>query len=207
MAYSIEQQPDGMMGTGSPLIFTVYDDSRTGNNKFKYIADVYINGTASANKVARLKQLPNSTNRGIFDLSKIVDSYLYPTKVNQNSTTNSIHLLPTGSTSKPCSQNDSSLESVVVKFLVEYSSSATTAPVVYDSPTNDANTVYVFQASAPYGATQTNGMYNYANFRPDANTKRFLTNMPDYTIQGETINVTNDEWRTIAFWNGETAGS
>ena len=200
MAYSATQEPSLFAGTGQPIIFVVYDDARTGNSKFRYICDVYINGTASANKVARLKQLPNAQSRGVFDISKIVNSYLYPTKVNQGSTTTPIHLLPKDDIGDPFSQNDSSLESVVCKFGVEFSTSATTAPTVSaDEFTEDV--VYCIQGSIPYFSSPQGGNYDFAEFIPDGTSKRFLTNMPDYTIDGQTISVSNDEWRTMAFLN------
>ena len=203
MAYSATQEPSLFAGTGQPIIFVVYDDARTGNSKFRYICDVYINGTASANKVARLKQLPNAQSRGVFDISKIVNSYLYPTKVNQGATTTPIHLLPKDDTGDPFSQNDSSLESVICKFGVEFSTSATTAPTVSaDEFTEDV--VYCIQASVPYLTSSPSGNYDFGQFIPNGTSKRFLTNMPDYTTQAQSIPVSNNEWRTMAFLNDST---
>ena len=201
MGYSITQEPNVVVGTGQPIIFTAYDtetDNIYPNGdadvfKFKYVCDVYINSV----KVARIKQNPNSNNVGIFDISRIVNSYLYPTLVNQGITTNSIHTLPLGDTADPFSQNNSTLESVICKFGTEQATSATASPTLTADRLVES-TRYALQVSVPYTAGVN---YAFGDFIVNGSTKRFLTNMPDYTIQGQSIPVSNNEWRTMAFLN------
>ena len=203
--YSVTQEPNVLVGTGQPIIFTAFD-TETANIypngdadvwKFRYICDIYIDTGSGSTKVARLKQLPNAENVGIFDISRIVNSFLYPTLVNQGITTNSIHTLPLGDLGDPFSLNDSSLETVICKFGEEFATTATGSPTVHaDRHTETAR--YAFQASVPYNAGVN---YAFGDFISNGTTKRFLTYMPDYSIQGQTIKVSNNEWRTMTFLN------
>tara|TARA_R100001015_G_C4629674_1_gene190708 strand:- start:1689 stop:3053 length:1365 start_codon:yes stop_codon:yes gene_type:complete len=197
MSYTIEQEPVLVIGTGQPIIFTAKESALSGSPKFKYICDIYINGT----RKARLKQLPNASSVAVFDISRVVNSFLSSTKVNQGITTNSIHTLPLGDTADPFSLNDSTLESVVCKFGYEKASSATTAPVV-EADVITESTRYAIQGAVPYIAGIN---YAFGDFIPNGTSKRFLTNMPNNSVDGESISVSNNEWRTIAFLNYSSA--
>lgn len=200
MGYSVTQEPGTIVGTGQPIIFTVYDTDVAGTvYKYKYLCDIYINGS----KIARLKQSPNASDVGIFDISRVVNSFLSPTLVNQGITTNSIHTLPLGDAGDPYSTNDSTLESVICKFGDEQSTSATTSPTVTADRITES-TRYAFQGAVPYNAGIN---YDFDEFTPDDSAARFLTDMPDYTIQNETIPTSNNEWRTMAFINDGTSGA
>jgi hypothetical protein len=207
MAYTITQEPGLFAGTGQAIVFVAYDtetaniypDGDADVFKYRYVCDIYVNTV----KVARLKQLPNANSRGVFDVSKIVNSYLYPTKTNANDTTKALHLIPYGATTKPFSHNDSTIESVICKFGYEKSTSLTTTPTVTADVVAE-DVVYCIQASFPFALTDTSGNYPLSGYEPDGIKSRFLTNMPIWD-DGEAISVSANEWRTMAFLNEETA--
>ena len=76
----IEQKPKyNLMPTGEKIIYTLYHADVLTYFKVKYIASVYVQNDHSQLELrATLKVVPNSTGRGIFEISSIVDSYVSP---------------------------------------------------------------------------------------------------------------------------------
>ena len=76
----IEQKPKyTLLPSGEPIIFTTYHSDVLTHYKVKYIAYLYVFvDTGAITQVATVKVSPNSTGRGIFDFSKIIDSYVSP---------------------------------------------------------------------------------------------------------------------------------
>ena len=84
MAVSIIQAPlYRMLASGEEIIFVV-DDATIVATKFKvkFIAEVYIGTTGAGiftqTKIATLKATPNNAGSGMFDLSRILESYVSP---------------------------------------------------------------------------------------------------------------------------------
>ena len=122
MAYTIPQVPEGeIYHANQPLIVTVYDDTNTSEEKFRYVLDIEINGGL----VARLKTLPNANDVGIFDIGKIVSDYLEidytSNSSNYASTTQPIHELHNvTSTIDIISENESAIKFVELKCRAEW---------------------------------------------------------------------------------------
>ena len=72
MAYTIEQKPNQLAAANSPMIFVLKDTTNFAATKFRYIAQVFINGVEKA----KLKIHKNSLNVGIVDIHKIVRTFL-----------------------------------------------------------------------------------------------------------------------------------
>lgn len=73
MALVVQQEPTPtLLGTADDIVYVVYENSGNPTEpKFRYICKVTVDGTV----VAKLKQLPNSTDSGVFDLSMIMHAY------------------------------------------------------------------------------------------------------------------------------------
>jgi hypothetical protein len=72
MAITINQQPTSPGMANSDLLFSV-----TGNSsqpQYQFVCDVYISG--SATRVQRIKQQPNPSGNGVFNVGQIIHSYL-----------------------------------------------------------------------------------------------------------------------------------
>jgi hypothetical protein len=206
MAYSIISQPLELAGSKSPCIFQVKETALYSSAKFKYICDVYINGA----RVARLKQLPNPGNVAVFDVSKIIDSYVEPTIENQNSTSNMISFLGKNNTAKPFSLNKNTLETVICKFGYEKAADADSDPVV-TADVVTATTVYGIPANIPFIQWGVNPDLE-ETFFPGNDEDLLLTNMPCYLSGesrfswGEVIPTYGaNDWRLMAFYNNGSA--
>lgn len=152
MAYTIEQSPgDWVWGSKYPIIYTVYDDTNTGEPKFKYVCDVYVGGS----KVARLKTLPNENDYGVFQLNRVIDDYLTPTRQDQNGT-NTIAAVGVG-TATPYSHNLDSTRRVEFRFGTEQATTAT------DAPTLTADRITGEHLSVIKAHRNTRGAYEDAN--------------------------------------------
>ncbi len=77
---TIEAQPDtasnNAFGSGDMMVYVVSDATNVAEPKYRFIAEIYVDGVS----VAKLKALPNSANRGVFDVSNILRDYIEPTK-------------------------------------------------------------------------------------------------------------------------------
>lgn len=74
MAYTLQQSPALWTPAYNPMVFIV-DSSNNAQDNFKYIADIYISGTAG--RVARLLCDADPTYvQGMFDIQRVVESYL-----------------------------------------------------------------------------------------------------------------------------------
>ena len=85
MATTIEQQPlYRMLAAGEEIIFALKNTTIVASKfKVKFIAEVYVTGKNPGNflqieKIATLKVTPNNAGIGIFDFSRILESYVSP---------------------------------------------------------------------------------------------------------------------------------
>ena len=72
---TVQDQPStskNFHGAYDKLIYVVSDASFVTNAKYRFIAQVYVDGAFQA----KLKVLPNNSNLGVFDVSRIVQDYL-----------------------------------------------------------------------------------------------------------------------------------
>jgi hypothetical protein len=207
MAYTIEQKPNQLAAANSPMIFVLKDTTNFAATKFRYIAQVFINGVEKA----KLKIHKNSLNVGIVDIHKIVRTFLDTQENNVGNVlldtiSGSIHSIGISDTSNSYSQNTNQLLKIELKAGFEKSTSITTAPT---ETLNEANTtIYSIPATTPFTKTASNvggldidGTNNpLTNYIPSGATKKFLTNSPriQFVRGGNTAGENIDEL-TIAF--------
>ena len=153
MAYTLNQSPPSWIaGSKHPIIFVV-KDTDFANPKYKYICDIYVEGT----KVARLKCLPNSAGAGVFNITRVVDDHLEHQVVDINTSTAGINedlLMNLGANdaAKPFSKNLDSIRKVEVKFGHEEAEDATSAPAITEGEIT-GNYITVIKSHLPDGLT------------------------------------------------------
>lgn len=150
MAYTVEQSPTSYIaGSKHPIVYVVYDSTNNGEPKYKYLCDIYIDGS----KTHRLKSLPNPQSVGIFDISRAVDDYLESQVTVQGVTnlgvTNNpiIYLGRTGGGLIFC-ENTKAIKRVEVKFGYEFAADEDSDPTV-TADVSTGNYVSVFKAHHP----------------------------------------------------------
>lgn len=89
MSFSITQEPEEIVASQSPIVFTVYetDSAITTTGSFQYVTDLYYwtgssTGSGSTPDYTLVKY-PNQNSRGIFDVSKVLNS-LFTQPVEEN---------------------------------------------------------------------------------------------------------------------------
>lgn len=79
MAITLSQQPTSPNMGNNNLLYVV-DSTQKAQPQFQYVCDIYESGstysTSSANYVQRIKQQPNPTGYGVFDIGQILIQYL-----------------------------------------------------------------------------------------------------------------------------------
>lgn len=191
---TIEYSPTAtVLGTNDFAVYVVYDAAHVSDPKFRYICQVF-DGTT---ELAKLKQLPNSSNAGVFDVHRIISDYV---KQDEN-----IHgsAMFTGFTT--------AYKFVTLKFGYEYAATAVDQPVEYLNIVNTTcNWVNAqFEGiEAPYG-----GGLN-ATYIPDGATKKFASVLPT-TVYAQVkdlgtfslINTgyTGSRYLYIEYFSGSTA--
>ena len=137
MALTVEQKPlYTLTPVGQEVIFTVIDADTVANYfNVKYIAEVHIstntiNLATNTALVGTFKTTPNNTGTGIFDFSKIVESFVSPDNLAaigssyKNTATSAILPNPLHLIDK-YSLNDNIVRYLKIKFYVEGSTTAT----------------------------------------------------------------------------------
>ena len=209
MAYTIEQKPNKLAGANSPMVFVLKDTTNYSATKFRYIAQVFINGVEKA----KIKLYKNDADVGIVDVHKIVRTYLETQEKNVGNVlldtiSGSIHSIGISDTSNSYSQNTNQLVKIELKAGYEKSTSATTAP---EEELDEANwTIYSIPATTPFTDTGANigGLdisgtnYPFAGFIPEDATRKFLTNSPKVQfVRGSSAAADNVDELTVAFIN------
>jgi len=202
MALLVQQEPTPtLLGTADEIVYVVFEDSGSPTEaKFRYICKITVDGTV----IAKLKQLPNSTDSGVFDLSMIMSAYtaqdhnVHDTVITAESTT--------------------AMEEYTLDFYYEY---ATTAE---DDPTEYPLAAVTKTAYAVNGTfTPVYNDYDVTNFDSyilNDDRARFLSVYEPQNIRAQEsdngvfafINgSTNAPWTStpeffhIAYYNGSTA--
>ena len=207
MATSITQKPNQLAASNSPMVFVVSESASGtyGGFKFRYILKIEINGTLQA----VIKTHKNGANVGIFDISKVVNSYIETQLSNANSTSNPIHSIGVQEGAKPFSQNTNQCAKVEVKVFYEVATSATTAPE--ESSEQASATFYATPATTPFTKTATNiggldvngGQYPLSYFLNSTSTEdshSFFTNAPNVQfVRGGNLSSDNTDLLTVCF--------
>ena len=93
MSFSITQEPEEIVASQSPIVFTVYetDTAITTTGSFQYVNELYYWTGSSTNSGSEaqytLVKYPNENSRGIFDVSKVLNSlFVQPVEENPSQT-------------------------------------------------------------------------------------------------------------------------
>ena len=199
MAISINQQPTNPNMGNNNLVFSVGSTQYT-QPQFQFILDIYESG--SATKIQRIKQQPNPSGGGFFDLGNIIPTLLESDNV---------------WTASPFATSSQSNKDFIIKFGEEYGTSTSSSLTVYDGlgspgePNKTGSAFYTitdglvnpneavnwnFASSSYYSgsATPTGGGANFT--RSSA-----LSNAP------KTQSIQDGEYETISLYNGNFNGS
>jgi hypothetical protein len=150
-------------------ITATVNSSNNGNCNFRYIADIYVNGT----KVFTSKLFPDpSTGYGFFQLERVLQDYISESVPAITQTLGGFY-----SVSSATAPN--TMLSVYVKFGEEYDTSSTCdGTVVQYLNQTTSNTFYVFNGAIDYESFPS---WDYTKYRMQyvsTGTTKFLTNAP-----------------------------
>tara|TARA_R110002020_G_scaffold21591_2_gene73483 strand:+ start:2552 stop:4051 length:1500 start_codon:yes stop_codon:yes gene_type:complete len=212
MAVTISQKPlYRMLAANEEIIFGVKDTVIVATKfKVKYVAEVYV-GTSGSNiftqiKAATLKTTPNNTGIGVFDFSRILESYVSPeylggktvfatgvqyytkkNQINYSTVPHSIHEIDKHSTNKNACRR------FAIRFYIEYADTIDgTITNTSGSPTTSDN-YYIHNATRQeddiLGYESQRGFfgysYDYHEFVLLDQYAKFLTNAPTTQYIGE----------------------
>jgi hypothetical protein len=199
-----------------PIIFVVEDDTITATKfNVKFIAKVRVAkiNTATTTQVVTLKVSPNGQGKGIFDLSKVLQSYVtsdnlggkvsdqvpnnFSTFKSQNfeDKRHSIHNIDKFATNK------NSVRLLQIEFGIQYSETQTGSPAVDDSVVKQTEEFVIYngtlQEDDMLQEVRDNFGYNLDVFNYIANDTdaKFLTDCPT------TLEIGANDYHTVAFFN------
>jgi len=213
MAITLEQDVAYKeMPVGTDWIFTISSTNVSGNYKFKYIADLYIDLFGNTFEIT-LKFSPNEQGVGMINLSKVLEQYVSPDKEGANDLTYKAlfkGVATTSSITHPIQLTDKfsiateSIKRLTIKWGEEYSTNATDAPTQYLNELTSSN--YLFWNGVAYNNEQSlmSGEYgisvvdwNDTNYLLNTDIASCLTDAP-----GDKQLIGDNEYATLAFLNG-----
>lgn len=198
MAITIRQEPTVPNMANANLLWEV-TSNQVNQAQFQYILDIYESGSATL--LQRLKQQPNPSSKGVFDLGTILPTYLESDNV---WTAASFAISP------------NSNKDFIIKFGEEYGTSPSSSVTVYDgagSPGNPNVTGSAFYTITDGLVEPNSGDWNFASSTyysgsttPTGGSANFtrssaLTNAP------KTQSIQDGEYETISLYNGNFDGS
>ena len=216
MATTITQKPNLLMAVNTPLIYILSESASGTYNgfKFRYVLKVEIDGT----EIAVIKIHKNQSNVGIFDISKILKTYLETEDINSNSSDYSIHSLGVLQTAKPFGVNSKQCIEVEANAYYEVAADATSAPELSALQASADN--FAIPATTPFTKTvdNTGGLdINGTNFpltyfmNSDsvyAAFYSFFTNAPTVQfVRGGNASLDNVDLLTICFKQGDSGSA
>jgi len=203
-----------------PIIFVVEDDIITATKfNVKFIAKVRVAkiNTATTTQVVTLKVSPNGQGKGIFDFSKVLQSYVtsdnlggkvsdqvpnnFSTFKSQNfdDKRHSIHNIDKFATNK------NSVRLLQIEFGIQYSETQTGSPAVDDGVVKQTEEFVIYngtlQEDDMLQEVNDNFGYNLDVFNYIANDSnaKFLTDCPT------TLEIGTNDYHTVAFFNNYEA--
>jgi len=194
MALIIKQKPlYNILPVGQPVIYTVFDSTVVSSKfKVKYIAEVHISSTTPPNTstgtpVGTFKTTPNNAGVGIFDLSKVVDSYVNP---DNNSAFSSdykgnkllapeIQYRPLQTTDK-LSMTNNCVRWLKIVFKIEGAATATGVPSIQDTENSIVYLLFNGYLKRTDVLDKTNADFGFdtTDFILASSSSKFLTNAP-----------------------------
>ncbi len=196
MAIIIRQEPTSPNMANSNLLWMV-TSGLTGNPQYQYILDVYESG--SSTRVQRIKQQPNPSNKGIFDLGTIL-----PTQLEIDSVW----------AAAPFDLSPNSNKDYIVKFGEEYGTSTSSSITIYDGSNNpgEPNKTGSEFYTITNGLVEPNsGDWNFASasyyFPESASSAETYNNQATLTNFSTTQSIQDGEYHTISTYNGNVDNS
>jgi len=193
----------------SPAVFVVLSDLFA-NINFRYVADIYIDGTFKS----RLMYSPNSQNRGVVDVSDILQDYVKATTngfdngqtggsssksgVHSNVELHSIHQID------QFSRNKDTMIDFEVRFGEMFQSSAGASPIIYNgkgvagNPDVSGDSYQAINSSLWQFKDLQENTNLFTRFVMSNNTDEFLTTLPSETKRKIRLN----QYHTLTFLNG-----
>ena len=211
-----------------PVTMNITDDLSS-VYKVKYILRIYKDSAVDANLLATIKQRTNNksttTNQvAIFDVRNIINTHLKSTYRDSANTSKEIHTLGKNTTTKIFSQNNDTVQTIILRGTWERSTTADGAPVEQASGTDRVQiTMYFTNATfklfsvmdadtnplMDYNA-QTNADYMHSN-APSITDTRMMNLAPGGSsglLSGNINYITKTQtFHTIAFQNKSAWGS
>ena len=197
MALIIKQKPlYNILPVGQPVIYTVFDSTVVSSKfKVKYIAEVHISSTTPPNTstgtpVGTFKTTPNNAGVGIFDLSKVVESYV---NSDNNSAEDSLYkgnqltnietdYRPLQTTDK-FSMTNNSVRWLAIVFKIEGAATATGVPSIQDTENSQVYLLFngYLKRTDVLDKSTTNADFGFdtTDFVLSSNASKFLTNAPN----------------------------
>ncbi len=199
-----------------PIIFVVEDDTITATKfNVKFIAKVRVAkiNTATTTQVVTLKVSPNGQGKGIFDFSKVLQSYVtsdnlggkvsdqvpnnFSTFKSQNfeDKRHSIHNIDKFATNK------NSVRLLQIEFGIQYSETQTGSPAVDDSIVKQTEEFVIYNGTLQEDdmLQEVNDNFGYNldvhNYIPNDGSAKFLTDCPT------TLEIGTNDYHTLAFFN------
>ena len=203
-----------------PIIFVVEDDTITATKfNVKFIAKVRVAkiNTATTTQVVTLKVSPNGQGKGIFDFSKVLQSYVtsdnlggkvsdqVPNNFSTFKTQNfedkrhSIHNIDKFATNK------NSVRLLQIEFGVQYSETQTGSPAVDDSVVKQTEEFVIYNGTLQEDdmLQEVNDNFGYNldihNYIANDTDAKFLTDCPT------TLEIGTNDYHTVAFFNNYEA--
>ena len=192
MAISINQQPTSPNMGNSNLIFSV-GSTEFDEPQFQFILDIYESGSATL--VQRIKQQPNPSGGGFFDIGNIIPTLLESDNV---------------WTASPFATSSESNKDFIIKFGEEYGTSTSSSVVLYDGlgstgePNKTGSTFYTITDGLTNDENEAD--WNFASssyYTPQtASSDETFTEQVALTSFPATQSIQDGEYHTISVYNG-----
>lgn len=200
MSTTADQTPVILGLSHSDLIY-VFSSTNSGQNQFKFIADLKVDIAGVRTRVARVRSVLNTNSYGVLNASNIIKNYCVPTRVASDDSTTPIHFI-NGDRTSASSNNIDTLKVLEIEFGESYAS-GTISPDDY--PNQSSYERYIL-----LGATQVeDGLdWNFDDYVMDDSSAKFLTDAPrTQTIHADRVIGQTGQWFTLGFLNPSITGA
>ena len=198
MAITIRQEPTVPNMANANLLWEV-TSNQVNQAQFQYVLDIYESGSATL--LQRIKQQPNPSSKGVFDLGTILPTYLESDNV---------------WTAAPFSLSTECNKDFIIKFGEEYGTSPSSSVTLYDGAgsAGDPNVTGSAFYTITDGLVEPNsGDWNFASSTyysgsttPTGGSANF-TRSSALTNASLTQSIQDGEYETISLYNGNFDGS
>ena len=194
MAITIQQQPTSPNMSNNDLLFVLTSDKIT-QPQYQFICDVYLSGSSTG--IQRLKQQPNPSGKGVFNVGQILTNQLESDNVWKTAGY---------ATSSQCNKL------FTIKFGETFGSSSFDTPLIYDgiqtlttgSPAKIGDEFYTITDGLVDYPDAINFNFNSSSFYTAETASVYNTFSYQHNLSNAplTQNVQEGEYLTVAFYNG-----